>query len=134
MTPMPQPEPRSCCLSLSSGTLNDLAYRIRCHRRQHRSRRRRRLEPGRQALLALAPLRTGGTCTRPAAGFEVGVSTAWRYVRDAIAALATAADDLSAALQQLRDWAFAIPDDTLMPSSGSPTRSPITPGSTTVMV
>ena len=40
--------------------------------------------PGRQALLALAPLPNGDTPTRLAAGFEIGVTTAWRYVRGAI--------------------------------------------------
>jgi hypothetical protein len=63
-------------IPLSSRTLNDLAHRIRQHRNQHRSRWRR-LDPGRQALLALAHLRNGDTYTRLAAGLEVGVATAW---------------------------------------------------------
>ncbi len=44
----------------------------------------RRLNPGRQALLALAHLRNGDTYTRLAAGFEIGIATAWRYVQEAI--------------------------------------------------
>jgi hypothetical protein len=60
-------------ISLSSRTLNHLADRIRSHRKQQRSRWRR-LDPGRQALLALAHLRNGDTYTRLAAGFNIGIS------------------------------------------------------------
>ncbi|GIF17246.1 hypothetical protein Ate01nite_72780 [Actinoplanes teichomyceticus] len=42
------------------------------------------MNPGRQALLALAHLRNGDTYTRLAAGFEIGIATAWRYVQEAI--------------------------------------------------
>ncbi|GAA3273491.1 hypothetical protein GCM10020218_018280 [Dactylosporangium vinaceum] len=45
-------------IPLSSRALNDLAGLIREHRNEHRSRWRR-LNPGRQALLALAHLRNG---------------------------------------------------------------------------
>lgn len=55
-------------------------------------------EPGRQALLTLAHLRNGDTYARLAAGFSIGVATAWRYVREAVALLAAAADDLAAAM------------------------------------
>ena len=58
-------------IPLSSRTLNHLAERIRCHRKQRRSRWRR-LEPGRQALLALAHLLltkiAGNTVTETAPG------------------------------------------------------------------
>ena len=101
-------------ISLSSRTLNHLADRIRSHRNQRRSRWRR-LDAGRQALLALAHLRNGDTYTRLAAGFEVGVSTAWRYVQEAIALLAHAADDLDTAMQRIRRLAYAILDGTLIP-------------------
>ncbi|WP_460492195.1 transposase family protein [Dactylosporangium cerinum] len=101
-------------IPLSSRTLNDLADRIRQHRNQHRSRWRR-LDPGRQALLALAHLRNGDTYTRLAAGFGIGVATAWRYVREAITLLAAAADDLAAAMARIRAVAFAILDGTLIP-------------------
>ncbi len=87
-------------ISLSSRTLNHLADRIRRHRNQRRSRWRR-LDAGRQALLALAHLRSGDTYTRLAAGFAVGVTTAWRYVQEAIALLAAAADDLAAAMNRV---------------------------------
>jgi hypothetical protein len=99
---------------LSSRTLNHLADRIRSHRNQRRSRWRR-LDAGGQALLALAHLRNGDTYTRLAAGFEVGVSTAWRYVQEAIALLATAADDLDTAMNRIRQLAYIILDGTLIP-------------------
>lgn len=76
--------PYPATIPLFSQTLNHLANRIRTHRKQRRSRWRR-LEPGRQALLALAHLRNGDTYTRLVAGFEIGVATAWRYVQEAIA-------------------------------------------------
>ncbi|MEU2988309.1 transposase family protein [Micromonospora aurantiaca] len=101
-------------ISLSSRTLNHLADRIRQHRNQQRSRWRR-LDAGRQALLALAQLRNGDTYTRLAAGFEVGVATAWRYVQEAIALLAASADDLVTAMKRIRMLAYAILDGTLIP-------------------
>lgn len=91
-------------IPLSNRTLNHLAERIRGHRQQRRSRWRR-LDPGRQALLALAHLRNGDTYTRLAAGFEIGVATAWRYVQEAISLLATAADDLATAMRRMRERA-----------------------------
>ncbi|GAA3284123.1 transposase family protein [Dactylosporangium vinaceum] len=101
-------------IPLSSRTLTHLADRIRRHRRQRRSRWRR-LDPARQALLALAHLRNGDTYTRLAAGFGVGVATAWRYVQEAVALLAAAAEDLATAMARIRALAFAILDGTLIP-------------------
>ena len=88
-------------ISLSSRALNHLADRIRDHRSQQQSRWRR-LDAGRQAPLALAHLRNGDTYTRLAAGFAVGVATAWRYVQEAIALLAEATDDLTTAMNKIR--------------------------------
>jgi len=99
---------------LSSRTLNRFAERICGHRQQRRSRWRR-LEPGRQALLALAHLRNGDTYTRLAAGFQIGVATAWRYAQEAVALLATAANDLATAMERIRRLAYAILDGTLIP-------------------
>jgi len=65
-------------IPLSTRSLNHLAALIRS-RRQHRRSRWRRLDPGRQALLALAHLRNGDTLTCLAAGFEIGVTTAWAW-------------------------------------------------------
>ena len=101
-------------IPLSTRTLNHLADLIRRHRGQRRSRWRR-LDPGRQALLALAHLRNGDTYTRLACGFEIGVSTAWRYVREAVDLLAAAADDLDTAMARIRVLAYAILDGTLIP-------------------
>jgi hypothetical protein len=84
-------------IPLSTRSLNHLADLIRTHRHQRRSRWRR-LDPGRQALLALAHLRNGDTLTRLATGFDVGVATAWRYIREAITLLAATADDLQTAM------------------------------------
>jgi hypothetical protein len=101
-------------IPLSTRSLNHLAALIRTHRTQRRSRWRR-LEPGRQALLSLAHLRNGDTLTRLAAGFEIGVTTAWRYVREAIDLLATTADDLATAMSTIRLLAYAILNGTLIP-------------------
>ena len=101
-------------IPLSTRALNHLAGLIRRHRGQRRSRWRR-LDPGRQALLALAHLRNGDTYTRLACGFEIGVSTAWRYVREAIDLLAATADDLDTAMGSIRALAYAILDGTLIP-------------------
>ncbi|MEN3616239.1 transposase family protein [Plantactinospora sp. ZYX-F-223] len=101
-------------IPLSTRSLNHVADLIRSHRHQRRSRWRR-LAPGRQALLVLAHLRNGDTFTRLATGFEVGVATAWRYVREAITLLATTADDLHQAMSRIRLLAYAILDGTLIP-------------------
>ncbi len=100
-------------IPLSGRTLNHLAERIRAHRKQHRSWWRR-LEPGRQALLVLAHLRNGDTYTRLAAGFQIGVATAWRYVQEAIALLSAAADDLDTAMKRICQLAHVILDGTLI--------------------
>jgi Helix-turn-helix of DDE superfamily endonuclease len=77
-------------IPLSTRTLTHLSDLIRVHRQQ-RGSRWRRLDPGRQALMALAHLRNGDTYQRLAAGFGVGVSTVYRYLREAIDLLATQA-------------------------------------------
>ena len=101
-------------IPLSARSLNHLAGLIRRHREQRRSRWRR-LDPGRQALLALAHLRNGDTLTRLACGFEIGSTTTWRYVREAVDLLAATADDLNAAMDRIRRLAYAILDGTLIP-------------------
>jgi hypothetical protein len=101
-------------IPLSSRTLNHLADRIRGHRQQRKSRWRR-LNPGREALLALAHLRNGDTYSRLAAGFEIGVATTWRYVQEAIALLSATADGVDTAMQRIRQLAYAILDGTLIP-------------------
>jgi hypothetical protein len=114
-------------IPLSTRTLNHLAGLIRRHRDQRRSRWRR-LDPGRQALLALAHLRNGDTYTRLAYGFEIGVATAWRYVREAVDLLAATADDLATAMNRIRIPAYAILDGTLIPIDRVADQKPYYPG------
>ena len=66
-------------LPLSRKTLTFVSGIIRRHRASIGSRWRK-LNPGRQALLVLAHLRKGETFADLAAGFAIGVTTAWRYV------------------------------------------------------
>ncbi len=162
---------------LSTRALNHLAGLIRRHRGQLQSSWRR-LDPGRQALLALAhpmvgdgdpapqrrrnrdkltaaarargaggrrePGRRRGpaagtrqlstyrsttgprtasappspgpyTLARLACGFQIGVSTAWRHVREAVELLAATADVLDTAMTRIRVLAYAILDGTLIP-------------------
>ncbi|NYH43992.1 hypothetical protein HNR22_003719 [Micromonospora jinlongensis] len=108
-------------IPLSSRTLNHLAVRIRSHRNQRRSRWRH-LEPGQQALLTLAHLCIGDPYTRLAAGFEIGVATAWRYVQEAIALLSSAADDLDTAMRRIR--LLAVHDPGRHPDPDRPGRGP----------
>jgi hypothetical protein len=45
-------------------------------------------------------MRNGDTLTRMAAGFEIDVMTAWRYVSEAIDLLVATADELDTAVKQ----------------------------------
>ncbi|MFY1672567.1 transposase family protein [Plantactinospora sp. WMMB334] len=101
-------------IALSSRTLSHLADLIRAERTRRRGRWWR-LDAGRQALLALAHLRNGDTITRLASGFAVSVTTAWRYVREAIDLLAAHAEDLNTAVRRIGQLAYAILDGTLIP-------------------
>ncbi|MBB6118320.1 transposase family protein [Nocardiopsis algeriensis] len=67
---------------------------MRVHRRRTRSRWRRPA-PAQQALLVLVRLYKGGTFTQVSANFEVGATTAWRYVLQATALLAEQASTLA---------------------------------------
>ena len=75
-------------------TLTDVLGR---HRNQLGTRWRR-LSAGRQALLVLAYLRKGETYTDLACGFEIGTSTVYRYLREAIGLLAAMAPTLADAI------------------------------------
>jgi hypothetical protein len=101
-------------ISLSSRSLNHLAKLLRA---EHRARggRWRRLTAGRQALLVLAHLRNGDTFARLAAGFRIGLATAWRYVQEALTALAALAEDLPTAMGRIMHLAYVIVDGTLIP-------------------
>ena len=80
-------------LPLSRKTLDFVAGIIRRHRASIGSLWRK-LNPGQQALLVLAYLRKGETFAELAAGFGVGVATAWRYVTETVALLANRAPKL----------------------------------------
>jgi len=68
----------------------------------------RKLNPGRQALLVLAYLRKGETFTELAAGFGVGIATAWRYVTETVGCALAAAKQAG--------HAFVVIDGTLIPT------------------
>ncbi|MBQ0862179.1 transposase family protein [Streptomyces sp. RK75] len=104
-----------CGLDVSSRSLRFLAARLREHRRQIGSRRRR-LSAGRQALPALAHLRNGTTYAQLAAGFRIGTSTACRYIREAVDLLAALAPTLAEAVKTASTKAFVILDGTLLPT------------------
>ena len=85
-------------LPLSSRTLTFVAGLIRRHRAAIGSAWRK-LNPARQALLVLAYLRKGDTFAELAAGFDVGTTTAWRYVNETMELLAARAPKLRTAIR-----------------------------------
>ena len=103
-------------LPLSSRTRNYAAGIIRRHRKAIGSCWRK-LNPGRQALLVLAYLRKGETFADLAAGFEVGTTTAWRYVNETAELLAARAPKLRQAVRDAvkAGWAYVVLDGTLIP-------------------
>ena len=100
-------------VDLSSRTLRYAADLLRRHRRMIGSRWRK-LSCARQALLVLAHLRCGDTYARLAAGFGVGVATAYRYVTELVDLLAAEAPDLAAAVQTATGKAYVVLDGTLI--------------------
>lgn len=70
-------------VNVSSSALRFLAGRLR-ERRRTPGTRWRRLNAGRQALLALAHLRNGQLYAQLAAGFGSGTTTAYRYIAEAV--------------------------------------------------
>jgi hypothetical protein len=103
-------------LPLSHQTLTYLTGMIRRHRAAIGSPWRR-LSPGRQAMLVLVYLRKGETFAEIAAGFGVGVATAWRYVHEAVTLLAQRSPTLDQALRTAKraGYAFVVLDGTLIP-------------------
>ena len=103
-------------LPLSSQILAYVAGVIRRHRAAIGSCWRK-LNPGRQALLVLVHLRKGEGFADLAAGFAVGIATAWRYVRETVALLAARSPKLPAALAAAKKagHAFVVIDGTLIP-------------------
>jgi hypothetical protein len=87
--------------------------------RQRRARlgtRWRRLTVGRQALLVQAHLRKGETYTDLATGFGIGIgmTTAFRYIHEALEVLAALAPSLHDAVTVATSKAFVIIDGTLL--------------------
>ncbi|PJN16313.1 hypothetical protein CG724_24090 [Streptomyces sp. CB02120-2] len=83
-------------IDLSSHTLHHLSDLLAGHRCRIGSRWRR-LTCGRQALIVLGHLRCGDTHARLAGGFRVGITTVYRYIREAIDLLAVLAPTLEQA-------------------------------------
>lgn len=73
----------------------------------------RRLPAGRHALLDLAHLRCGDTCTQLAAGFGIGIATVYRYIRDVVEALVALAPSHEA-MTTVRTKALVILEGTLL--------------------
>jgi len=101
-------------ISVSSRALITLADALR-QRRTQRGTRWRRLPVGQQALLVLAHLRKGETYADLAAGFAIGATTVFRYVREALDVLAALAPTLADAVQVAAGKVFVILDGTLLP-------------------
>ena len=103
-------------LPLSRKTLTFVAGLIRRHRAGIGSLWRK-LNPGQQALLVLAHLRKGETFAGLAAGFGIGVATAWRYVQETVALLAARAPKLRTAVRVAKKAGYAcvVLDGTLIP-------------------
>src|SRR5215212_10828779 len=98
-------------MSVSSRALGMLADALRRHRNQ-RATRWRKLTAGRQALLVVAYLRKGETYADLACGFEIGTSTVYRHIREALDLLATMASTPEQAIEVASRKAFVILDGT----------------------
>ncbi|GAA3503461.1 transposase family protein [Streptomyces prasinosporus] len=100
-------------VDVSSSALRFLSAKLRRHRRDLGTRRRR-LNPGRQALLALAHLRNGHPYAQLAAGFGIGTTTVYRYITEAVELLAPLAPTLAEAARTASTKAFVLLDGTLL--------------------
>ncbi len=114
-------------LDLSSSHLRFLAARLRERRRAIDSRWRR-LNAGRQALLALAHLRHGHPYAQLAAGFGIGTTTAYRYITEAVDVLAALAPSLAEAVRAASSKAFVLLDGTLLPTDRTAADRPLYSG------
>ena len=100
-------------IAVSNPVLITVADALR-RRRVQVGTRWRRLSAGRQALLVLAHLRKGETYTDLATGFQIGTTTVFRYIREALDVLATLAPSLPEAITTAQAKAFVILDGTLL--------------------
>ena len=89
-------------------------HAVRWAHRNQRATRWRKLTAGRQALLVVAYLRKGETYADLACGFQVGTSTVYRYIREALELLAAMAPTLAQAIKVASRKAFVILDGTLL--------------------
>jgi hypothetical protein len=94
-------------------TLTFVATTLRRHRKQLGTRWRL-LSSGRQALMLLAHLHKGETYRDLAAGFGIAVTTAYRYLREALQVLAALASTLEEAMAVAARKAYATLDGTLV--------------------
>jgi transposase len=100
-------------IPLSTRTLVYLSDLLRARRNEVGSRWRR-LDAGRQALLVLAHLRNGGTYSRLATGFGIGIATVYRYIREAVDLLAEQAPSLNQVIASCGYLWYLILDGTLI--------------------
>lgn len=100
-------------MTLSTRHLRYAADALRAHRRA-RGTRWRILPVERQALMVLAHLRKGETYQDLALGFGVGVSTAYRYLREGLQVLAALASTLQEAIHACARKAYITLDGTLI--------------------
>jgi hypothetical protein len=113
-------------IPLSNRTLVCLADLIRAKPAERRSGGGAWTLDGRY-YWCLPRLRNEDTYTRLAAGFAVGTTTAWRYVRESVDLLAALADDLHAAAVRASRLAYAILDGMLIPIDRVAIKSRTTP-------
>jgi hypothetical protein len=99
--------------TVSNDALNRLADALR-QRRDQVGTRWRRLSVGRQALLVLAHLRKGETYADLATGFDIGTTTAFRYIHEALDVLTALAPSLQDAVAVAMRKAFVVLDGTLL--------------------
>jgi len=100
-------------MSVSTKALTFVSDALRANRRQLGTRWRR-LSAGEQALMVLAHLRKGETYRDLAVGFGVGVTTAYRYLREGLQVLAALAPTLAQAIEVAVRKAYVILDGTLL--------------------
>lgn len=81
-------------MNVSTHHLQFLANALRTHRKQSGTRWRV-LSSGQQALMLLAHLKKGETYRDLAVGFNVGTTTAYRYLREGLDLLAALAPTCS---------------------------------------
>jgi hypothetical protein len=98
---------------VSNHALITLSDALRGHRAKIGTRWRR-LSVGEQAMLVLAHLRKGETYAELAAGYDIGTTTVFRYITEAIELLAALAPPLAKAMAVIVAKAFVIVDGTLL--------------------